>query len=176
MTLLSCAVGCRPRSRPDRRRPVSVIALDGRWDPVEVPDEILEMLRAIVHHVKAGHGVSVVALQAELTTVEAAGLLNVSRAHLVKRVEAGAIPYRMVGTHRRRLLDVSPTGTVRTNRRAARSTNSPNKPRTSVSTTDSPARCRPASPSSTQTSSTPSRSPTYCLLLTMASRRMIRVH
>jgi excisionase family DNA binding protein len=74
---------------------------------VEVPDELFEALRTIVHHLKAGHGVSVVALQTELTTVEAADLLNVSRPHLIKQLEAGAIPYRMVGSHRRlRLVDV----------------------------------------------------------------------
>jgi excisionase family DNA binding protein len=81
--------------------------VDADGTPVEVPDPILDMLRVMVHHLKAGHGVSVVPLQAELTTVEAAGLLNVSRPHLIKQLESGAIPFRMVGTHRRvRLVDV----------------------------------------------------------------------
>ena len=43
----------------------------------------------------------------ELTIVEAAQMLNVSRPHLIKQIEASAIPHHMVGTYRRlRLADV----------------------------------------------------------------------
>lgn len=50
---------------------------------------------------------SLTSLHAELTTVQAADILNVSRPHLIKQIEAGALPHHMVGTHRRlRLLDV----------------------------------------------------------------------
>jgi len=37
----------------------------------------------------------------ELTTVEAAHYLNVSRPFVIKEMEAGRLPYRKVGTHRR---------------------------------------------------------------------------
>lgn len=74
---------------------------------VEVPEEIAALLQAVVRHLKAGHGVSVAALDAELTTTEAAELLNISRPHLIKQLEAGDLDYRLVGSHRRvRLIDV----------------------------------------------------------------------
>lgn len=45
-------------------------------DTVEVPAELVGVLMAIVRHLQAGHGVTVASLQAELTRVEAAELLN----------------------------------------------------------------------------------------------------
>lgn len=76
-------------------------------DGIELPREIHALLVSIVETLKAGNGVSVIPLHAELTTVEAAQLLNVSRPFLIKQLDAGAVPHHMVGTHRRlRLSDV----------------------------------------------------------------------
>ncbi len=74
---------------------------------IELPGGIHELLVSIVEQLKAGNGVSVIPMHAELTTVEAAELLNVSRPFLIKRIEAGEITHHLVGTHRRlRLADV----------------------------------------------------------------------
>lgn len=115
---MSSAVEIRPGSVEARELAVIERALardgevaarlvDAHGDTVDVPSELVGVLMAIVQHLKAGHGVTVASLQAELTTVEAAELLNVSRPHLIKLLGGGALPFRMVGTHRRlRLVDV----------------------------------------------------------------------
>lgn len=76
-------------------------------EAVELPERLHAVLEAIVRHLQSGNGVSVVPLHAELTTFEAADILNVSRPFLIKRIEAGEVPFHMVGTHRRlKLSDV----------------------------------------------------------------------
>lgn len=118
MGLVTIAVEIRPGSFQARELAVleRALARDGgaaarlvgaEGDTVEVPAELVGVLQVIVRHLKAGHGVTVASLQAELTTVESAELLNVSRPHLIKLLDGGALPFRMVGTHRRlRLVDV----------------------------------------------------------------------
>lgn len=66
-----------------------------------LPRAAVELLAGVLAHMAAGRGVSIVPDHAELTTQQAADMLNVSRPHLIGLLQAEEIDYRKVGTHRR---------------------------------------------------------------------------
>jgi excisionase family DNA binding protein len=67
----------------------------------DLPPSVARLLVDILKETAAGHAVSVVPLEAEITTQQAAELLNVSRPYVVGMIEKGTLPARMVGNQRR---------------------------------------------------------------------------
>lgn len=70
-------------------------------ETVELPNAVLGLLNRILSEMADGNAVTLVPVHAELTTSQAADLLNISRPHFVKLLESGAVPFSKVGSHRR---------------------------------------------------------------------------
>lgn len=70
-------------------------------EEIELPDSVFRFLRQLVYYLLRGQAVSVVPINREMTTQEAADLLNVSRPFLISLLQKGEISFKMVGTHRR---------------------------------------------------------------------------
>lgn len=70
-------------------------------EQLELPQSVFEALRTIVLGMAAGQTMTLMPAERMLTTQQAADILQVSRPHLVKLIDEGAIPYEYVGRHRR---------------------------------------------------------------------------
>ena len=68
---------------------------------VRLPASVVRALMKVVTEMANGNAIAIVPVEAELTTQQAADLLNVSRPHFVSLLETGKIEFRMVGTHRK---------------------------------------------------------------------------
>lgn len=89
-------------------QPLTLRVTDGQQEaPIELPAGAVAMLLDILDAMAAGRGVTLIPENAELTTVQAAEVLNVSRPFLIRLLEENVIKHRKVGTHRRiRMEDV----------------------------------------------------------------------
>jgi len=88
-----------------RTEPVAIQVSDHDMVSLQLPAKLFGILQTILDLMAKGKAFSLIPANAELTTQEAADMLNVSRPHIVKLLKEGVIPYKEVGTHRRILLE-----------------------------------------------------------------------
>ncbi len=89
------------KNKPD----VVKIKIQESGEFVTVPRKALDLLFKILSNMADGKSISLVPSDSEISTQQAADMLNVSRPHIVKLLEQGAIPYKKTGSHRRILLE-----------------------------------------------------------------------
>jgi excisionase family DNA binding protein len=80
------------------------VRLGNKDEPLMLPVSSLRLLANILVQMGEGNAVAVLPVETELSTQQAADVLNVSRPYLVKLLEDGRLPHRSVGTRRRVLL------------------------------------------------------------------------
>ena len=99
--ILARAVSHALESADDTALRVQVAAAGREVTTFDLPPSVARLLLDILKETAAGHAVSVVPLEAEITTQQAADLLNVSRPYLIRMIEKGTLPIRLVGNQRR---------------------------------------------------------------------------
>lgn len=77
-----------------------LVSADGK-EEIILPQTVFQVLRQIVYLMMQGRAIFIVPADKEVSTQEAADVLNVSRPFLIKLLEEGKIPFINVGSHRR---------------------------------------------------------------------------
>ncbi|MDX1921479.1 MAG: helix-turn-helix domain-containing protein [Candidatus Caenarcaniphilales bacterium] len=71
----------------------------------DLPPAVQKLLLQAIENIAEGKAISLIPINSELTTQQAADFLNVSRPFLIGLLNQGQIKYKKVGTHRRVLFE-----------------------------------------------------------------------
>ena len=77
------------------------LRIQGVEEEITIPLEAFKLLKEVLDSMSKGKSIALLLQDAEISTQQAADILSVSRPYVVKLLEEGLIPYKMVGTHRR---------------------------------------------------------------------------
>ena len=80
------------------------IRLEESGEQVTIPDKAFFILLDVLSTMSEGKSITIMPSETELSSRQAAEMLNMSRPHLVKLLESGKMPFKKVGSHRRVLL------------------------------------------------------------------------
>ncbi|MEN7550553.1 helix-turn-helix domain-containing protein [Rapidithrix thailandica] len=83
------------------RQKVVHISIQETNEQITIPQKALSLLAVILANMAEGKSITIIPSNSEVSTQQAADMLNVSRPHLVKLLETGKIPFKKVGSHRR---------------------------------------------------------------------------
>ena len=85
---------------PKRRAPKCQL-VGPKGESIPLPETVFYVLERVAEVMARGDSITVVPVGREVTTQQAADLLNVSRQYVVRLLDEGRIPFRKTGKHRR---------------------------------------------------------------------------
>ncbi|TDT73631.1 excisionase family DNA binding protein [Litoreibacter halocynthiae] len=86
---------------PNSNNSLALVDKEGKPAQIVLTHAIAETFLDVLRLIQNGHGFHLIPHDAELSTQQAADLLNVSRPHLIKLLETDKIVFHTVGRHRR---------------------------------------------------------------------------